>query len=57
MSKRRPTNKNLIQKYLNFYQHSPQSVKMRESSLKYLHRRTNNLEADWALPTFGFVVK
>ena len=35
MSKKRVTNEELIDNYLNFYQHSRQSVKMRESSLNY----------------------
>lgn len=31
----RPTNQKIIDNYLNFYKHSRQSIKMRESSLKY----------------------
>jgi len=35
MSKKRPTNKEIINRYLKHYRHSPQSVNMRKSSLNY----------------------
>ncbi|MHA1757078.1 MAG: tyrosine-type recombinase/integrase [Promethearchaeota archaeon] len=51
----KPTNEQLIQNYLNFYQHSPQSVKMRKACLNYFFNDTiTNLRNMKKFKTFGY---